>query len=86
MCGRRATGEKGGKGRARGEREEREERFAPDPRRAVGHAQRRSPVLGRVRARGKGEQGDGYGCRVGSSGGREIGRKRGFELNDEKTF
>jgi len=61
---------KGREGRARGEREEREERFAPDPRRAVGHAQRRSPVLGRVRARGKGEQGDGYGCRVGSSGGR----------------
>ena len=56
-------GERKRKGGER-ERKKREgERFAPDPRRAVGHAQRRSRVRGRVRARVKGEQGDGFGCR-----------------------
>jgi len=41
--------EKEKEGRERKKREG--ERFAPDPRRAVGHAQRRSRVRGRVRAR-----------------------------------
>ena len=53
--------EKEKEGRERKKREG--ERFAPDPLRAVGHAQRRSRVRGRVRARVKGEQGDGFGCR-----------------------
>ena len=46
-----------GKGRREGER------FAPESRRAVGHARRRSRVSGRARARVKGEQGGGYECR-----------------------
>ena len=56
--------EKEKEGERERERKKREgERFAPDPRRAVGHAQRRSRVRARVRARVKGEQGDGFGCR-----------------------
>ena len=53
--------EKEKEGRERKKREG--ERFAPDPRRAVGDTQRRSRVRARVRARVKGEQGDGFGCR-----------------------
>ena len=61
--GKRKMGERKRKGGER-EKEERDGgRFAPDPRCAVGHAQRRSRVRGRVRARVKGEQGDGFGCR-----------------------
>ena len=56
--------ENGREKKKRRERKKREgERFAPDPLRAVGHAQRRSRVRGRVRARVKGEHGDGFGCR-----------------------
>ena len=64
------------KKKRRGERERKKregERFAPDPRRAVGHAQRRSRVRGRVRARVRANRvmwvtGSGF------FGDREIGR------------
>ena len=80
MCGRRATGEKGGKGRARGEREEREgrerdrdshrNRGARSATRGAGHV----CAVGRD-ARVKGEQG-GW-IRMSGSGHSGIGRSGG---------
>ena len=72
-------GERKRKGGERGRKKREGERFAPDPRLAVGHAQHRSRVRGRVRAWVKGEQGDGFECqgRV-FFGDREIRRENGL--------